>query len=170
MTQALKQLLTSTPELQAFLSAPKPDYVGAAAFINNVPMVQNTEPQQQIIKFPTIEEIFLKVPPAEGFRIQSAGELINNVKEAIDTRNFASLVYGFLMIESQKVELNISDTTIAKLRTFLGTYDEVTQWFTPDTIPDPNYQALVPDPNGSLAQQNGLSRVDAGQVHLAWLS
>ena len=167
----LKQLLTTTPELQVLLSVPEPDYVGVAAFINNVPMVPNPiDTPPQVIKFPTIEELFLEVPPAEGFRIQSAGELINNVKEAIDTRNFASLVYGFLMIESQKVELNISDSTIAKLKTLLGTYNEETQWFTPDTIPDPNYQALVPDPNGSLAQQNGLSGVDAGQVMLAWVS
>lgn len=165
----LKQLLTDTPELQALLNADEPDYKGVAALINAVPMVPNPiQTTPLVIRFPTMEEIFSKLTPGEAFRIQSSGRLEQNAKEAIDTKSYPRLVLAFKMIQDQKVELNISDTTISELQLLLGTLDPETQQYVPNMIPDPTYQSQIP--GQSLAAQHNLGLITATDVMLAWFS
>ena len=159
MIQTLKQLLTSTPELQSLLSAPEPDYVGAANFINATTMVANEDEQQQIPVPPTLQDVFNLVTPAERLAIAET-RIYDRILEAVSLNRFDWVVDNLttLLADGEGILSQASyDNLLAAL------YNP-----NPQTISDHKYQNEVP--GQSLAQQHGLVGVDAGQVMLAWVS
>ena len=153
----LKQLLNSTPELQVMLSAPEPDYVGAAVLINAIPMVQNTEPQQQIPVAPTLQDVLGLVTPQERFAIGET-KAYDRILEAVSLNRFEWVIDNLttLLADGEGI---LSQASYDNLLAALNNPN-------PQTIPDPTYQELVP--GRSLAQENGLIGINAGQVMLAW--
>jgi len=155
----LKQLLTSTPELQALLTATNPDYEGTARLINAVPMVPNTEPQQQVPVLPTLQEVMLLVTLQERYDV-AVSPLYDKILYAVSNNRFDWVIDNLTTLLGGNV---ISQDSYDALMTALNNPALL-------TIPDPNYQPLIPDPAGSLAKQNNLDFVTAGQVALAWLN
>lgn len=158
--QTLKELINTNPEIQKKLLTDNPDFDAAAALINNVPLVANNE-QQNVPVMPTLQDVFNLVTPTERLAIAET-RIYDRILEAVSLGRIDWVVDNLttLLAEGNGI---LSQASYYSLLTVLTNPN-------PSTIPDPNYQSLVPDPNGSLAQQNGLGFVDAGQVMLAWLS
>lgn len=151
----LKQLL-QTPEIQVLLPAENPNFEAAAALINAVLMVPNPEPQQQVPVPPTLEAVLGLVTSQERFAIGET-EAYKRILDAVAQNRFNDWVVENLitLLGGGIISQDSFDSIVAVLNT-------------PNMIPDPNYQPLVP--GRSLAQENGLIGIDAGQVMLAHLS
>jgi len=162
MTQTLKQLL-EIPALQTSLEAS--DFESVARYLNERPTIPNPAQRVKIIRFPAIEEIISLVPFEETYRIQREGKILDNVRDAIDARNYPTLIYNFKMLSSQQVELNITSSTLTALVDLLGTIDEVTGEIQPYLVDDPSYQDTVQ--GQSIAEQNELGIVTATHVLMA---
>ena len=159
MNQTLKQLLTDNAELNSLVTAPEPNYSAAAQLINNVPMVANPEPQQQIPVAPTLQDVLGLVTPQERFAIGET-KAYDRILDAVSQGRFDWVIDNLttLLTEGNGI---LSQASYENLLAALNNPN-------PQTVPDPNYRPLIV--GQSLAQQHNLSFVDAGQVMLAWVS
>lgn len=148
----LKQLLQSTPEIQDLLSTQQ--WEAVANFLNaQPPAIPNPVAIAQVQKIPTINEVSLAIVTDEeivdiyrmGIKPDVDDAIQNNPQNIPDILRAASTV--------------LSPQSLLNLQTLLS-----------QTIDDPNYQSMIPDPLGSIAQQNGLGIVTSGDVAIAYHS
>lgn len=128
------------------------DYVAIASLLNELPLVDNPTPRQQVPLVPSIDELYRAITPSEAVDVyKQLPTLLSDIRNALIARNTLFLESYFAISSASGL---ISNESLGKVQALLVR-----------TQPDPTYQAKVP--GDSIAHTLGIFPVTSSQVQEA---